>query len=200
VLGLSRKAGPADFEIRTLDVREESQIKKLVADLRQSGSEVAGLINSAGIASMNLAVMTPPSTARNIIGTNLLGTIFMCQSFVPMMVRAGGGAVVNFSTIAVSLGLEGEAVYSASKSGVEAYSRTLAREMSGFGVRVNCVAPGPVDTQLTRGVPQSSLDAIVDRQVIRKQFSVEDVCDVVEILMSPKASSVSGQVINIGGV
>lgn len=200
VLGLARNALSADFEIASLDVRQEAQVKELATNLRQAGTEVTGLINAAGIASMNLAVMTPASTARNIIGTNLLGTVFMCQSFAPMIVRAGGGAIVNFSTIAVSLALQGESVYSASKAGVEAYSRTLAREMSAHNVRVNCVAPGPVDTDLTRGVAQSSLTAIVERQVIRKQFGVEDVCDVVELLLSSKASSISGQVIHVGGV
>lgn len=200
VLGLARNVIPADFEIKSLDVRDESQIKELATNLRQAGTRIDGLINTAGIASMNLAVMTPPMTVRNIVGTNLLGTIFMCQSFAPIMVRAGGGSVVNFSTIAVSLGLQGESVYSASKAGVEAYSRTLAREMSGHNVRVNCVAPGPVDTELVRGVARSSLAAVVDRQVIRKQFSVEDVSDVVELLMSPEASSISGQVIHVGGV
>lgn len=200
VLGLARTPIPADFEIASLDVRQEAKVKELATNLRQGSHGVTGLINAAGIASMNLAVMTPASTARNIIGTNLLGTVFMCQSFAPMIVRAGGGAIINFSTIAVSLALQGESVYAASKAGVEAYSRTLAREMSAHNVRVNCVAPGPVDTELTRGVAQSSITAIVERQVIRKQFDVEDVCDVVELLMSSKANSISGQVIHVGGV
>lgn len=200
VLGLARNVIPADFQISSLDVGDELQVKELAAKLREIGTEIVGLINAAGIASMNLAVMTPPSTARRIVGTNLLGTIFMCQSFAPMLVRAGGGSVINFSTIAVSLGLQGESVYSASKAGVEAYSRTLAREMSAHNVRVNCIAPGPIDTELTMGVPKSSLAAVVQRQVIRKQFSVEDVCDVVDLLVSPKAISISGQVINVGGV
>ena len=91
---------------------------------------------------MNMAVTTDQSTVQKLIQTNLVGTINSCQLFAPLMLRNKRGCFINFSTIAVALGLKGESIYAASKSGVEAFSRSFAREMADFNVRVNCIAPG----------------------------------------------------------
>jgi 3-oxoacyl-[acyl-carrier protein] reductase len=97
------------------------------------------------------------------------------------------------------LGIQGEAAYAASKSAVETYSRILAKEVSGYNVRVNCVAPGPISTELLKGVSDEQILAIIANQVIPRKFDVEDVTDVVELLLDPRASSLSGQVISVGG-
>jgi 3-oxoacyl-[acyl-carrier protein] reductase len=157
------------------------------------------LINAAGVASMNLALMTPAKTAEHIVRTNLLGTIFCCQQFAPLMIRNRSGVIVNFSTIAVSLGLEGESVYCASKAGVESFSRVFAREVSAFNVRVNCVAPGPIQTDLIRGVPDEKISQVVHRQIARKMFSKEELCDFVDLVLSDHAKGMTGQVLHLGG-
>lgn len=148
---------------------------------------------------MNLAMTTPASTVQRIVQTNLIGTIFTCQAFAPLVVRAGGGAIVTFSSIAVALGLKGESVYAASKAGVEAFTRAFAREVSGHGVRVNCIAPGPIPTDLTRGVPEESIANVIARQVIPVQFTPGAICDLVELLLDPRASSLAGIVLPVGG-
>ena len=81
---------------------------------------------------MNLALMTPKKVSKNVINTNLLGTIFSCQNFSPLIIRNKGGAIINFSTIAVALGLKGESVYCASKAGVEAFSRSFFKRNGRF--------------------------------------------------------------------
>jgi 3-oxoacyl-[acyl-carrier protein] reductase len=124
----------------------------------------------------------------------------MCQAFAPLLIRAGGGSIVNFSTIAVALGLQGESAYAASKAGVETFSRTLARELAGHGITVNCVAPGPIATDLLKGVSQDQIDRITDRQIIQRQFTTADVCDVVEVLLDSRSKSLTGQVLHVGGV
>ena len=107
--------------------------------------------------------------------------------------------IINFSTMAVSLGLKGESVYLASKAGVEGFSRSFAREAADFNVRVNCISPGPINTDLIKGVPSEKIDRIVSQQVIPKQFAPSDVCDLVELLLDNKSASLSGQVLNVGG-
>jgi 3-oxoacyl-[acyl-carrier protein] reductase len=198
VVGLTRTAVKADFETVLVDVSSELSVKEAARQLR--GRNVDGLVNAAGIAVMNLAVMTPASAMRRIIDTNLLGTIFMCQTLAPLMIRAGGGSIINFSTIAVHLALEGESGYIASKAGVEAFSRTLARELAGHRINVNCIAPGPIATDLLMGVSADQIEKIVGRQIIKRRFAVSDVCDVAEILLEPRSKSLSGQVFHIGGV
>jgi 3-oxoacyl-[acyl-carrier protein] reductase len=174
-------------------------VKQLVQGLKREKVIVNGLINAAGIASMNLAVTTPAQVSQRLINVNLLGTIFCCQLIAPMMARQNEGSIINFSTIAVPLGLKGESVYVASKSGVEGFSRSFAREMADFNVKVNCIAPGPIDTNLLKGITSSQISQIVARQIIPKQFTPDDVSDLVELLIDPRASSLSGQVLSVGG-
>ena len=116
------------------------------------------------------------------------------------MLRQKYGSYINFSTMAVALALKGESVYTASKAGVEAFSRTFAREMADFNVRVNCIAPGPIRTDLLKGLTDTQIEKITSQQIIPKQFQKSDVCDLVELLIDKKASSLSGQVLNVGGV
>ena len=85
--------------------------------------KVTGVINAAGIASMNLALTTPVEVTEKIIKVNLLGTIYCCQLFAPLILRNKKGSIINFSTVAVAIGLKGESVYVASKSGIEGFSR-----------------------------------------------------------------------------
>ena len=161
---------------------------------------VKAFINAAGVASMNMAVTTDESTVQKLVQTNLVGTIYCCQLFAPIMLRQKQGSFINFSTIAVTLALKGESVYAASKAGVESFSRSFAREMADFNVRVNCIAPGPIRTDLLRGITDAQVEKITSQQVIQKQFQKSDVCDLVELLLDEKASSLSGQVFNVGGV
>jgi len=106
----------------------------------------------------------------------------------------------NFSTIAAALNLEGESIYAATKAAIENYSRTLAKELSGFKVNVNCIAPGPIATDLLRGVSQDQIQEIVDAQIFKIQFQVQDVVDIVDLLLDSKAKPLTGQTFHIGGV
>lgn len=199
VLGLSRNPTDAGFKTLQVDVSAENQVRVLARSLREESAEVNALINAAGIASMNLALMAPPRSVRDVINTNLLGTMFMCQALGPLMIRAGAGSIVNFSTIAVSLALSGESAYIASKAGVEAFSRTLAREVGAHGITVNCIAPGPIATDLLKGVSLEQVDRITGQQILQRQFTLDDVCDVVELLLDPRGRSLTGHVLHIGG-
>lgn len=200
VLGLAREASNLPFEFKSCDVSNYNSVKDVARELRREKRELEGTIHAAGIASMNLAVTTPPGTTQKIIQTNLVGTINCCQLFAPLMIRRLSGSIINFSTIAVALGLKGESVYAASKAGVEGFSRAFAREMADFNIRVNCIAPGPIKTDLLKGVSADQINAIVSQQIIPKDFSPEDVCDLSEFLIGSQSSSLSGQVLNVGGV
>ena len=200
VLGISRNVVSAKFTSKSIDVTDFKSIKKLSDEIRLSGKTVTAVINAAGIASMNLALMANPLTSVNLVNVNFLGTVYSCQAFAPLLVRNGGGSVINFSTIAASIHLEGESIYAATKAAVENYSKTFAKELSKFNVRVNCIAPGPVQTDLLRGVSEDQIDKIVNAQIIAKKFEKDDVVDLVELLMSPKAKSLTGQVLHVGGV
>ena len=91
-------------------------------------------------------------------------------------------------------------VEEASKAGVEGFSRSLAREVSDFNIKVNCIAPGPIKTNLLKRISDNQINKIVSSQLIKKKFTTNDVCDVVEMLLDKKSESLTGQVFHIGGV
>jgi len=199
VVGLSRNPGDSQFRAIECDVSSFNSVKNIATLLKSEGVRVTGLVNCAGIASMNLAMTTPPEVTSELLGTNLAGTIFCCQLFGPMMLLNGGGRIINFSSIAVALGLRGESIYSASKAGVEAFSRAFAREMSGFKVTVNCIAPGPIQTDMMRGITDEQIEKVIAQQVIREKFTMSSVSDLVELLFDARSASLSGQVLRVGG-
>lgn len=200
VLGLARNVDGLPFPSSSCDVSSYESVKTIVKQLKKSGSEVSGLINAAGIASMNLAVTTPQATVERIIATNLLGTIYCCQLVAPLMLRNKRGFIINFSTIAVALGLKGESIYAASKAGVECFTRSFAKEMADFNVNVNCIAPGPINTDLLKGVSSEQISKIIAQQVIPRQFEPNSVVDLVELLIDTRSNSLSGQILHVGGV
>ncbi len=200
VFGIARNIKDLEFEAASCDVSIYEDIKNLARKIKSKKIKIHALINAAGIASMNLALTTPSPTSQKIINVNLLGTIYCCQLFAPLMLRNKKGNIVNFSTIAVSLGLKGESIYVASKAGVEGFTKSFAREMSDFNINVNCIAPGPIDTDLIKGVSNQQIQNIIDQQIIKKKFKESDICNLVDILLDTKTSSISGQVLNVGGV
>ena len=199
VFGLARNVEDVPFASMSCDVSSYESVKVVVQHLKKEGFKVTGLVNAAGIASMNLAVTTPQSVAQKIINTNLLGTIYCCQLVAPLMLRNKQGSIINFSTIAVALGLKGESIYAASKAGVEGFTRSFAREMADFNVKVNCIAPGPIDTSLLKGITAEQINKIVSQQIIPKQFKPDSVADLVELLIDSRSDSLSGQVLHVGG-
>ena len=200
VIGLARNKSGLNINAIECDVSDYASVKNASKEVKRMKKPVKAFINAAGVASMNMAVTTDESTVQKLIQTNLVGTIYCCQLFAPIMLRQKQGSFINFSTIAVALALKGESVYAASKAGVESFSRTFAREMADFNVRVNCIAPGPIRTDLLRGITDAQIEKITSQQVIQKQFQKSDVCDLVELLLDEKATSLSGQVLNVGGV
>ena len=200
VFGIARNVSTLNFPAAQCDVADYEQMGNIAKKLKNDSDGISGLINAAGIASMNLALTTPEDVTRRIIETNLLGTIYSCQHFAPLMIRRKIGKIINFSTIAVALALKGESVYAASKAGVEAFSRVFAREMAPFNITVNCIAPGPINTDLLKNITQNQIQKIVSQQIIDKQFSIDAICDVVEIILDDRTSSLSGQIFHVGGV
>ena len=200
VIGLARNTSNLKINAIECDVSDYGSVKSASKEVKRMKKPVKAFINAAGVASMNMAVTTDESTVQKLVQTNLVGTIYCCQLFAPIMLRHKQGSFINFSTIAVTLALKGEAVYAASKAGVESFSRSFAREMADFNVRVNCIAPGPIRTDLLRGITDAQVEKITSQQVIQKQFQKSDVCDLVELLLDEKASSLSGQVLKVGGV
>lgn len=154
------------FVAHAVDVGDPAAVRAAVAAVTADGATIDLLVNNAGIAAMNALLLTPPEVAVELMRVNYLGTFHCLQAAGKAMVRARRGRILNVTTVAVPLALEGEAAYVASKAAVEALTRVAARELGPHGVLVAAVGLGPVDTRLTRGVgaePLARLNARIGR-------------------------------------
>lgn len=169
VHGFSREPdgwAPPGFVAHAVDVGDPAAVRAAVAAVTADGATIDLLVNNAGIAAMNALLLTPPEVAAELMRVNYLGTFHCLQAAGKAMVRARRGRILNVTTVAVPLVLEGEAAYVASKAAVEALTRVAARELGPHGVVVAAAGLGPVDTRLTRGVgadPLARLNARIGR-------------------------------------
>jgi 3-oxoacyl-[acyl-carrier protein] reductase len=151
----------ASFHGHAVDVTDESAVRAAVATVAEAG-RIDLLVNNAGAASLNSVLLTPGAVADALMRVNYLGAFHCLQAVGKVMVRQRAGRIVNLTTVAVPLSLEGEAAYVASKAAVEALTKVAAKELASQGVRVIALGFGPIDTRLTRAVPDSALAKIND--------------------------------------
>jgi 3-oxoacyl-[acyl-carrier protein] reductase len=203
VVGCSRK--PVDwsepgYHHYLADVSDEEAVMTMFGALRKEFGRIDNLVNNAGVASMNHTLLTPMSTVRAILETNVVGTFLFCREGARLMANSQRGRIVNFSTVAVPLKLNGEAMYAASKAAVVTLTSILAQELASMRITVNCVGPTPIDTDLIRTVPKVTIQSLVDRQAIRRRGSFDDVIHVVDFFLAEHSDFVTGQTIYLGGV
>ena len=203
VIGCGRGPSPIDHERYThyaCDVTDAAAVSHLFGELKQQAPHLDVLINNAGVASMNSIALTPVDAARRMLETNFLAAFNFTREALRLLRRAPTPRVVNMTTVAVPLRLEGEAVYAASKSALETFTRIAAREFAPFGITCNGVGPCPVETALTASVPRDTIQALVDGQAVPRWARPDDVVNVIDFFLRPESAMVTGQIIYLGGI
>lgn len=201
VVGCSR--GEIDWSLENyehvqLDVGDEDAVRELFRQLRSRG-RLDNLINNAGTAYLNHSLLTPASAMSKTFTTNVLGSFLFCREAARLMKKRRYGRIVNFTSSAVPLKLDGETAYATSKAGIVMMTGVLARELAPLGITVNAIGPGVVSTDLIRGLPEETLQRVLASHAIPRLTMLEEVANVVDFLVAPECGIVTGQAIYLGG-
>ena len=191
--GLNR----GSFIFSPFDLAEIEKIQGFVSVLRKEHGPIYGLVNNAGISFDGPLAMMPTSQIEKLVCVNTLSPMILTKSVVRSMMSGGGGRIVNVSSIIAFTGYKGLSVYGATKSSLLGFSKSLAREVGSLGINVNSVAPGFIDTELTRNLDAESREKIVRRSALRRLAEANDVANAVEFLLSDKAKNITGTVITV---
>ncbi len=182
-----------------MDITDDAAVEAAVQDLSRDYGTIPLLVNNAGITRDNLLLRMKKDEWDAVIATNLTGTYRLCRTLIPAMVRARYGRIVNISSVVARLGNAGQANYAAAKAGVEGLTRTLAREFASRNITVNCVAPGFIDTAMTRGLSEEARARLMDLVPMKRLGTPADVASAVLFLLGDPASYITGTTLYVNG-
>jgi 3-oxoacyl-[acyl-carrier protein] reductase len=181
------------------DVSDFEQVQATVQAIQADFPLVHGLVNNAGITRDGLLVRMSPADWQAVIDVNLTGTFFFTRAVAPLMMRQRSGRIVNISSVIGLTGNAGQANYAASKAGIVALTKSVARELGGRGVTCNAIAPGFIETDMTADLPEKVRADMLQRIPLKRLGKVEDLSGAVRFLLSPDAAWITGQTLVIDG-
>jgi 3-oxoacyl-[acyl-carrier protein] reductase len=181
------------------DVIDTERAEKIVADLLADWQQIDILVNSAGVIRDGLFATMSPDQWHSVIQTNLTGTYNYCRAVAQPMLSSRKGSIVNISSVAAEFGSRGQVNYAASKGGIDGLTRCLAKELASRKVRVNGVAPGMIETDMSAAVRNLAGDRIKEAIPLRRVGQPQEIASVVAFLASDDASYITGQVLRADG-
>jgi 3-oxoacyl-[acyl-carrier protein] reductase len=188
-------AGAIDFT--AFDLERIDDIPGVVQSLRKNFGPIHGLVNNAAIGTEGVLATMHNSQIEALVRLNTISPIVLTKYVVRMMMSSGSGRIVNIASIIGFTGYSSLSVYAATKASMIGFTRSLAREVGRLGITVNAVAPGFVDTDMTRGLDEEHRVAIARRSALRRLPEAEDVGNAVEFLMSDRARNITGTVLTV---
>ena len=193
------KSNNINYKPMLLDVTRRESLEALVTGLDAEGLTPTILINNAGITRDNLLLRMKDEEWQAIIETNLSSVYRVCKAFLRGMVKARYGRIVNITSVVGLTGNAGQCNYAAAKAGIIGFSRALAREVGARGITVNTVAPGFIDTDMTRALSEDQRAGLLQQIPLGRLGEIREVAMAVAFLASPAASYITGQTLSVNG-
>jgi 3-oxoacyl-[acyl-carrier protein] reductase len=195
---LSRKA-PGAVKGMAMDVANRDAVEVGIKGLVQERGRIDILVNNAGITRDNLLMRMKPEEWESVIATNVNGLYYCSQAVLRPMIRQRGGRIINMSSVVGLTGNPGQVNYAASKAAILGFTKALAREVASRQITVNAIAPGYIETDMTRGISEEARRTLFDSIPMQRIGSPEDVAAAAVFLASEGAGYVTGQVLQVNG-
>ena len=184
---------------RVLDVRDAAACDALIESVQKESGDVLILVNNAAVTRDNLALRMKDAEWDEVVDTNLKAVFRLSRAVMRGMMKARWGRIINITSVVGAAGNAGQSNYAAAKAGVVGMTKSLARELGGRGITANCVAPGFIDTDMTRALSEAQRAALLGQIPLGRLGAPEDVASAVAYLASPAAAYVTGCVLHVNG-
>ena len=198
IQGALRNAGIKGLGL-VLDVNSEAQCEAIIGTVEEALGAITILVNNAGITRDNLLARMKDAEWDDIIATDLKSVYRLSKLVIRPMMKARGGRIINITSVVGVTGNAGQTNYAAAKAGVIGFSKALAREVGMRNITVNCVAPGFIDTDMTRALDENQRGALIGRIPLGRLGAAEDVAAAVAFLASPAAAYITGATLHVNG-
>lgn len=198
VLGEIKAAG-GDGMVKPFSVSDSASVDKAVEEIIQAKGAIHILVNNAGIAKDSLFIRMKDEDWDDTLNTNLKGAALCARAVARPMMKAREGAIINLSSVVGQMGNPGQAAYSASKAGLFGLTKTLAKELAMRNIRVNAVAPGFIDTDMTAELPSGAKDAMLNSIPMGRMGTGKEIAEAVLWLAGPQSAYVTGQILAVNG-
>ncbi len=196
--GIEDALGGAGIGV-VLRLESEASVAAAIDDVQSRCGAPAVLVNNAGITRDNLLVRMSPEQWGDVLAANLTGLYRLTRPLLRGMMRVRWGRIVNLSSVVARMGNAGQSNYAAAKAGIEGFTRALAQEVGARGITVNAVAPGFIDTDMTRALAENARAALVERIALGRMGAAADVAAAVSFLASDGAGYITGETVHVNG-
>ena len=182
-----------------LDVTDAAEVDAVMSEITRAHGDLAILVNNAGITRDNLLMRMKDAEWDDIIATNLSSVFRLSRAVLRGMMKARSGRIISIASVVGAMGNAGQSNYSAAKAGIMGFTKSLAREVGSRNITVNCVAPGFIDTDMTKALPDAQRQALLAHIPLGRLGNVEDIANAVTFLASPTADYISGTTLHVNG-